>query len=185
MSLPDAKTYNVLKRIDEDTAAQVREQGCSCGGALHSAKYPRKPRGGPAGLGEGFDNRLSFCCAVEGCRHRATPPSVIFLGRKVYLGAVVVLVTSLRHGTTPWRLKKLREVFGVSVRTIERWRSFWTEAFVKTPFWRRARGRFASPVDTSALPASLLERFGGDLVSLLVFLSPITTSSCPGTSMAF
>jgi len=33
-----------------------------------------------------------FCCAVDGCRSRATPPSLRFLGRKVYLAAIVVLV---------------------------------------------------------------------------------------------
>ena len=68
-------------------------------GMLHSARYPRKPRGGLDDLGPDYATRLSFCCAVDGCRRRTTPPSVRYLGRRVYLGAVVVLVTAMtrRH----------------------------------------------------------------------------------------
>ena len=59
---------------------------------LHSARYRRKPRGRPAGLGEEHDWRFSFCCARDGCRTRRTPPSFRFLGRKVYLATMVVLI---------------------------------------------------------------------------------------------
>ena len=78
--LGDATLYEILQRVDEDLAAQARVAGCTCGGRLHSAVYPRKPRGGPAGLGTGYETRLSYCCAAEGCRRRTTPPSVRFLG---------------------------------------------------------------------------------------------------------
>ncbi|NLS97786.1 MAG: hypothetical protein GXX96_37065 [Planctomycetaceae bacterium] len=37
----------------------------------------------------------------DGCRKRTTPLSVRFLGRKVYLGAVVVLVAAMRQGPSP------------------------------------------------------------------------------------
>src|SRR3984893_16426162 len=70
---------------------------------LHSARFRRKPRGGPAGLGEAYDQRLSFCCASDLCRKRMTPPSFRFFGRKVYLGAVVVLVSAMRQGATAAR----------------------------------------------------------------------------------
>jgi hypothetical protein len=43
-------------------------------------------------LGPEHDRRLSFRCAVDGCRARTTPPSLRFLGPKVYLATVVVLV---------------------------------------------------------------------------------------------
>jgi hypothetical protein len=45
---------------------------------------------GPARLGREHDQRFSFCCAVDGCRSRATPPSLRFLGPKVYIAAIVV-----------------------------------------------------------------------------------------------
>jgi len=94
----DSRFYQFLFRIDQDIAAQVRAGGCCCGGILHSARYPRKPRGIRTKMDESYTSRLSFCCAREGCRRRSTPPSVRFLGRKVYLGAVVILVTALEHG---------------------------------------------------------------------------------------
>jgi hypothetical protein len=97
--LADARLCELLARIDADLAETVRRAGCRlCGAVLHRAPFPRKPRGGPTELPDGYDRRHSFCCAVDGCRTRHTPPSVRFLGRKVYLGAVVVLATALRHG---------------------------------------------------------------------------------------
>ena len=104
-----------------------------------------------------YRRRLSFCCATEGCRRRTTPASVLFLGRKVYFGAVVVLVSVLRQGATPTRLKRLRELVGVSARTVRRWRQWWLESFVGSDFWKGARGHLRSPLDESQLPLSLLE----------------------------
>jgi hypothetical protein len=157
----------------------MRAEGCQeCGGALHTADFHRKPRGGPAGLAPDADVRFSLCCAEDGCRSRHTPPSLRFLGRKVYLGTVVVLVSAMRHGATPARMRKLREQLGVSRRTVERWRKWWRETFAESAFWRAARATFMPPVDAGLLPASLLERFGGDdearLMVLLRFLGPIT-----------
>ena len=83
--LGDAKFWRFLQRIDEDTAAAAQSQGCvHCGGVLHRADYPRKPRGvARVLLGEGYERRLSYCCAREACRRRTTPESVRFLARRV------------------------------------------------------------------------------------------------------
>jgi len=183
--LHDASLYDVLLKFDHDLAADARAAGCPCGGVLHSARYPRKPRGGPDELGPEYRTRLSFCCAVDGCRQRVTPPSVRYLGRRVYLGAVVVLVTAMRAGLTARRAAQLREVLGVSVRTLARWRRWWQETFVASSFWRGVKGRFVPPVDPGELPATLLERFVADhardrLVSVLRFLTPITTRPALG-----
>jgi hypothetical protein len=43
-----------------------------------SAPYLRKPHAGPAGLGEEHRKRLILCCAADGCRQRATRPSLRF-----------------------------------------------------------------------------------------------------------
>ena len=91
-------------------------------GKVHSAHYWRKPRGRPCRLGREHDRRFSFCCAVDGCRSRATPPSLRFLGPKVYIAAIVVLIAILRHGATALRTRELTEVIGVDRRTVERWR---------------------------------------------------------------
>lgn len=179
--LQDVRFYGVLLQVDGDIAEAAREAGCrKCeGGALHSATYSRKPRGAGCGLPDGYDRRYSFCCAEEGCRKRTTPSSVRFLGRRVYLGGVVVLASALQCGITPVRARKLRELFGASLETLERWRLWWMDAFVESDFWREARGDFSTPVEEAELPASLLERFLGSagqrLLALLRFLAPLTT----------
>lgn len=112
-----------------------------------------------------------------------TPPSVRFLGRKVYLAAVVVLVSAMRQGPTPRRVRELSELFGADRRTIARWQLFWREQFPQLPFWKVARGRLLLTATVLLLPRSLLEVFFRghdpcqDWASLLRFLSPITTTS--------
>jgi hypothetical protein len=105
---------------------------------------------------------------------------VRFLGRKVYLGAVVVLVAAMRQGPSPRRVRKLSGLFGADRRTIARWQVFWREHFPQTPFWKVARGRFVPAVEIALLPLSLLDALlrGDDSCQgwerLLRFLSPIT-----------
>jgi hypothetical protein len=187
--LGEGKLYEALGRIDVDLAARARSAGCDCGGVLHSANYPRKPRGGPGDLGEQYEYRLSLCCATEGCRKRVTPRSVRFLGRKVYLAAVVVLASAMRQGPTPTRVAKLRNLLGVGERTLRRWRKWWQQMFCEGSFWRTARARFMPPVAAATLPLGLWERFAGEapdrLRDLLRFVSPITTTSCPRRSEDF
>jgi hypothetical protein len=180
--LVDANLYEVLAHIDADLAETARQAGCRvCAGVLHSARFPRKPRGGPGELPAGYDRRHSFCCAADGCRTRQTPASVRFLGRKVYLGAVVVLATVLRHGPTRTRAAHLRQLLGVDARTLERWRHWWRRTFAASPWWTAMRGRFAPPVPASTLPGSLLLRFAGagsaPLVALLRLVAPSPTAS--------
>jgi Homeodomain-like domain len=177
--LLDGRFYSFQLKVDREQLAEARAEGCViCGAVLHSGDFRRKPRGGPARLADEHDVRFSLCCSREGCRKRLTPASLRFLGRKVYFGAVVVVVSAMRHGATPERMRKLCDLLGVSRRTVERWRTWWREAFAESPFWRMASAAFMPPVQASLIPASLLERFaGGDegqLVGLLSFLGPIT-----------
>ena len=178
--LQDASFWCFLLTVDRDLAETARKQACPCGGRLHCSNYARKPRGGPDDLSEPHSYRLSFCCDRDGCRKRVTPASVRFLGRKVYLGAVVVLVAAMRQGPSPRRVRELSELFGVDRRTVARWQVFWRERFPQTPFWKVARGRLALAIDDAALPAALLTAFlsGEDdrqgWEKLLRFLSPIT-----------
>lgn len=185
--LQDSRYFDLLLKFDEDLAAEARRAGCECGGVLHGARYERKPRGGPAGLGTETAMRFSFCCATEGCRRRTTPPSLRFLGRKVFFGVVVLLVPVLRDGPTPERLARLCERLLVSARTVRRWIRFWREAFPPAHVWQAARGRFAMPVREDAMPTSLLEAFSGisdarsRVAAVLRLVSPIST----GTVRAF
>ena len=111
--LEDSRLSVLLLKFDGDLAEIARASGCPCGGALHSARYGRKPRGWAGSELDGYDWRHSFCCAEDGCRKRTTPASVRFLGPKVYLGAVVALVTALRHGANARRAAELRRAIGV------------------------------------------------------------------------
>lgn len=186
--LEDSRLYVLLLKFDEDLAASTRASGCTCGGALHSASYERKPRGWVVEQPAGYDRRHSFCCAKDGCRKRATPPSVRFLGPKVYVGAIVALVSALREGVSARRVAELRRAIGASRRTLARWRTWWREVFTATPFWRSARALLVPAVAEAELPASLLERFVADdermrVLRLLDFIKPVTTRSGRSNSM--
>jgi hypothetical protein len=180
--LNDAAFYRLLLRVDEDMAAAEQRQRCRvCGAALHVGHFARKPRGVPAGVGEDYRKRFSFCCANRECRKRRMPPSVRFLGPKVYAFAVVVLISAMRCGATPARMRYLHALVGVSRHTVMRWRRWWCQMLPETRFWRGAGGTLMPPVTVADLPASLLERFAGApaerLLSLLRWLSPISTGS--------
>lgn len=180
--LKDAKFFAFLLMADLTAAEDVRCGGCPvCGGPLHVANFPRKPRGGPDGLEAEHDLRLSFCCGV--CRRRATPRSLRFLGRRVYLGAFVVLVSTMLQGPTPARVARLREEFGVAERTLRRWMRWWAEVFPTSEIWRAGTAAFMPPVAASELPVALLGRFAGvaaeRLRHVLSFLSPLSaTRAC-------
>lgn len=179
--LEDPGLYVLQMKADEELASEAREAGCLlCGGRLDAANYPRKPRG-VAHLPDGYDSRFSFCCASDACRRRMTPPSTRFLGRKVYLGAIVVLASAMRQGVTPARAARLHKLLGVSQRTLGRWREWWRTTFAQGPFWKKTRGLLARPVVEEQLPLSLLECFAGNeqsrLVSMLRLLLPMTTSA--------
>ena len=176
--------YLLLERGDHELAALAGSRGCGkCGGPLHHADYPRKPRG----LGDvppGYWKRLSYCCGREGCRARCTPPSMRFLGRRFYVGAVVVLATAMLHGLNPRRVEELRALFGMDVRTLRRWREWWLDAFVRSPTWEVLRAMLVPALDVSILPLSLVQRVCkqpdvGKMAVLMRGLGPLTTRSCP------
>ena len=183
--LKQARLYPLLDRIDQDLAARVQAAGCPhCATRLDVANYPRKPRGVEAfvSLCGAYCVRYSFCCDRDGCRRRATPPSVRFLGPKVYLGVVVMLITALRHGPTPPGARRLKEELGVDRRTLKRWQEWWREIFPEGAFWKEARRRLFPHVPAAAeLPWSLTETFRVEesirkLLRCLRFLSPATAS---------
>jgi hypothetical protein len=180
-----ARLWSVLLSIDQDLAETTRKNACPCGGRLHCANYLRKPRGTPVQLPEPQRLRLSFCCDRDGCRKRVTPPSVRFLGPKVYLGAIIIVISAMRQGPTPRRVRELSQRFGADPQTIARWQVFWREHFPQTPFWKIARARIVPAVEIVSLPYSLVDAFLSrhprcrGWTKLLRFLSPITTTGGP------
>jgi hypothetical protein len=159
--LGDATFHQFLFQADENLAERARQEACVfCGAPLHSANYRRHPRGLPEeDLGPGFDLCFSFCCSRDGCRRRHQAPSVRFLGRRVYLFAIVLLVSAMRQGPARRTARELKALFGVDRRTLARWRTWWQAILPRMQFWRRARGHFRASVREDDLPQSLIDRF--------------------------
>jgi len=176
--LQDPKFCRLLLRVDAELAAEVRAGRCECGGVLHRANYPRKPRGCLNEVRSEFALRFSFCCAD--CRKRKTSTSVRFLGRRVYLALVVVLGSARHAGQNP-AAARVSTALEVPVRTLQRWRHWWLELFPLTPLWQASGARFMPPVASGRIPAGLIERFAGDaaecLMRFLVFLCPLTVTA--------
>lgn len=185
----DVTFLRALLDLDYQIACSVQGRRCAhCDGPLHWAPYPRVPRGVlPAALIESFSKRWSLCCGAEDCRRRTTPPSVCFLGRRQYIGAMFLILSMLRHGVAEGRageeaVCEFHALVPVDARTLTRWRRWWHRQLPATTFWRAATGRFVPAIGTESLPVSLVTRFLGDVAacvtSCLRFLSPLTTASC-------
>jgi len=166
--------FQLLLEIDKDIATEARAGGCAqCGGKkFHCGDFPRKPRGCPQRFLAAYSRRTSLDCAT--CRHRTTPASVRFLPHRVYLAAVVLLMSTRRSLRGHWLARELE----VPRRTVERWRHWWRHKFVKTPLWQSLRGRLLPVPTTETLPGSLLQRLEGAdpterLVRLLRLLTPL------------
>lgn len=175
--------HALLLRIDLDLVEQAQRAGCRhCGGVLHRADYPRKPWRVSRRAERCYERRFSLCCERDGCRRRITPGTVRFLGRRRYTAAMMILVSALSHSGRPRRCARLRQALKINRRTLTRWRQWWREAFVASPFWRTARTRVASVLKPRLLPAALLAAFEGRsrrqrLLELLRFLAPLSTSA--------
>ena len=182
--LQDSRFQASLTLIDRGLTEKVRQGGCpACDGVLHTANYPRKPRGlAELAVDSDWAQRLSLCCGRDGCRKRATPPSVRFAGRLVYVGlAFVWACASIGKRVSVADLEEVREAIGVSARTMGRWIAWWRRILVQGTWWPAARARFLPPVDETLLPASLLERFclpdRGPMEMLLHYMAPLSTRS--------
>jgi hypothetical protein len=174
--------FELLEQHDAAITGRVQAAGCPvCEGRLHRGDYYRKPRGGLiAREGEDFVRRFSLCCAEDGCRKRATPPSLRFLGRRVYLGAVVILASVVAQalGVTG----AIRKATGVPARTTRRWLGWWRGPFLNTAVFVAIRARLVG-VDVGQVPRSILERVPGSVAeqvsTMLELVAPITTDSVP------
>src|SRR5437773_4353031 len=101
--------FELLLEIDQDLAAKARTQArCwDCEGTkFHRGDFPRQPRGCPQRFRKAYSRRASLDCA--NCRARTTPPSVRFLPRRVYLAAVVVLMSLRRATRVEWLAQELQ-----------------------------------------------------------------------------
>jgi hypothetical protein len=177
--------FRLLEEVDEGVARRVAEAGCPrCEGPLHRGDYARKPRGALiAPAGETSVVRFSLCCGREGCRRRATPPSLRFLGRRVYLGVVVIVASLVAQwlGTA----EASRAVTGVPARTTRRWVGWWCGPFVETEVFLAVCARLVG-LAIGELPASIVAKLPGTwsqrVRAVVELLAPLTTGSLPAGS---
>jgi hypothetical protein len=181
----DASVWSRLFHIDQQIAESVRGAGCQhCNvGLLHVANYPRKPRGARRDvLGPEYTRRLSFCCSL--CRRRTTPASVRFLGRKVYLGIIICLISAGADALNDQQRHRLIKALNLPAQTRRRWRHWWSMQVSVSTLWRTLSGWFSPPIAPTHLPGELLAQLRGvdlvdRLVSLLQLLAPLSTSTGP------
>ncbi len=105
-----------------------------------------------------------------------------FLGRRVYVAAIIVVVSATRASAGTAAAMRQLDALGVPPSTIARWRHWWTTEFVSTAFGTLGQAAFVPPVDTGQAPASLLDRFAATrppepLLCLLRWLLPLTSAS--------
>jgi hypothetical protein len=178
--------FEGLVRIDEAIVERAAQEPCGdCGGPLYRGDFDRKPRGGLLAIAaEAFGRRFSLCCGRDGCRHRVTPPSVRFLGRRVYVGAIDVVASAVALAATT--ASTAVRTTGVPARTTRRWLRWWRGPFTTSPAFIELSARLVAAPERRRLPVSLLERLAEPwpvaVAKLLAWLAPITTTSCPDGS---
>ena len=170
--------FRLQQEIDLDECRRVQALGCpDCGGPLDRNDHARKPRGLPFQHFDSNPRRLNLCC--RHCRAHNMPESLVYLGRRVYVGVVLVLASILVSGLTPRRLARVQAELGVSAQTVRRWRQWWQSGFVQSRVWAERQGWFLPALDVLDLPNELVGRFVrrpgiSRLLALLRFLSPLT-----------
>ena len=112
------------------------------------------------------------------------PPSLRFLGRRVYVGAVVILASVVALAAAS--AAAAERTTGVAARTTRRWRRWWRGPFTTSAAFVELSARLVPSFSRSALPTSILERLVGEpavrITRLLAWLAPITTASTPDAS---
>jgi hypothetical protein len=155
---PSRKFFAHLEQCDRQIADQVAAKArcAECGGKLHRADFPRRPRG-CLGLLAGPVRRVSFCCAERQCRRRLTPPSFRFADRKWFALFVVLLAAALGP-RGPEHVTGQVDVAGASpsLRSVRRWQRFFRLEFAISPAWQWLRGRLSRPPPDAGLPLGLL-----------------------------
>lgn len=174
-----------LSKIDVELEKRQILGSCPhCGHSLHRAPYERKPRGALCELPDSCFVRLSLCCGH--CRKRCLPPSCLFLGRKVYYGCVILLLTAILQGLTSQTIQSLCDAMNVSRRTLHRWLWFFQDVFPNSPLWKVLRGLLSPRISASLMPLGLFQS-DFDLIFICCFLiggiSPTSLSLSEGQVM--
>lgn len=156
--LKNPSFFYILLKLDQESANALQSKGCShCGGPLHIANYPRKPRGLASDLNaDDFAIRYSFCCGH--CRQRHTPVSTLFFCRKVYSAAMIVIAAMIIQGATDFRVRALNAL-GIPKQTIYRWLAWWRNNFSQSQTWQEIKSAF---IGVHQLPLDSVNKMQGE-----------------------
>ncbi|MCL2660382.1 MAG: hypothetical protein FWD64_07700 [Acidobacteriaceae bacterium] len=155
--------------VTHDIAEHTEECRCHCGGELRLLDEP-------VDVPKELKTRYSYVCSK--CNARTTPASERFLGRKVYIAAIVVLRSAMDQGVTDDCLSVIDHK--IDRRNVRNWRSYWQDIVPKTKCWQaKAAASFVPPLPApELLPASALERFVArteeKLEKFLKLIAPLT-----------
>jgi hypothetical protein len=82
------------------------------------------------------------------------------MGRRVYWGIVILVAMTLRQSRPDgMSANKLKRLFGVTRKTLNRWALYFRDVFPSSAKWQGLRGRVSSWVQDSELPGALLRYF--------------------------
>jgi hypothetical protein len=162
--------FRFLSRIDAKFASETCRARCpDCNGPLHVADFPRKPCGCPAAVRKEYSSRLSFTCGW--CDARSTPASMGFLGRRVYVAVMLMLM--LLSPAAGCASRTVGELLEVPARSVGRWRRSWQRDFQRTRFWQSVRERFVPHGLPARFPA---ERCVERISQMLRLICPLSTA---------
>jgi hypothetical protein len=171
----NSSIFTFLIKIDQVFLDQAQKEGCSCGGKLYKAHYPRSPMGVPKEWRHYFEQRLGLCCGY--CRKRKAVATVRFFGRRWYPAPIFLFISLLQKKSARRQIKKR---FGITLgkNIWKRWRLWWRECFITTGFWNQERGKFIGKALLGPYPKSLFQALSGSfeqrMIQLLQFFAPIT-----------
>ena len=111
-----------------------------------------------------------------------------FVGRKVYVGALLVLFGNAACGVGDSAaaralLGAAAAAGGIPMRTLKRWHAWWTTLVPATRWWTTLSARFVPGIDTATLPSALLARVEAvgveaRLTAVLGLTRPLSTRTC-------
>jgi hypothetical protein len=82
------------------------------------------------------------------------------MGRRVYWGCVILVVMTLKQNRPDGSsARKIKEMFGISRKTLKGWVAYFRDEFPNSHQWQRLRGRLSSAVSNNELPAELVNYF--------------------------
>lgn len=179
ISILDARFLAFLVAFDRQFFEKARSERCHfCGSRLHSACRERKLH-----LPEGIvavddcNKYFSLCCSNECCRKRHNPKSLRFAGRSPNLAILIIFAGFLKKGRSERKLQVLSKSFGVTERTLCRWKLLWQRIYGASKQWRRLKmvwclgGQGVSHFLEKMFPEKKADALG--LIAFIEKLSPI------------